>query len=119
MCTKSGGSSYRTLLALETNMLKMRQLALAMVVVPALIAALAAQTIGQPEEFNAIAIQNNNLGSGSDRVIMRVTRWSSEAERARLVAALQKGSDALLESLRDLQSVGVMLTKIEARPIRN
>jgi len=91
-------------------MLKMNQLAFAMVVVPVLIAALAAQTIGQPEEFNAIAIQNNNLGSGSDRMIMRVTRWSSETERARLVAALQKGSDALLEALRDLKSVGTIRT---------
>lgn len=91
-------------------MLKMKPLAFLMVVVPALMAALGAQTIGQPEEFNAIAIQNNNLGSGSDRVIMRVTRWSSETERVKLVAALQKGSDALLEALRDLKSVGTIRT---------
>ena len=71
---------------------------------------LAAQTIGQPEEFNAIAIVNNNLGSGAGRVIMRVERWSTEAERARLVAALQKGNDAAIETLRDLRSVGTIRT---------
>jgi hypothetical protein len=72
--------------------------------------AVAAQTMGQPEEFNAVAIVNNNLGSGAGRVIMRVERWSTEAERTRLTAALQKGSDALLDALRDQRSVGTIRT---------
>ena len=66
--------------------------------------------MGQPEEFNAVAIVNNNLGSGAGRVIMRVERWSTEAERTRLTAALQKGSDALLDVLRDQRSVGTIRT---------
>ena len=66
--------------------------------------------MGQPEEFNAVAIVNNNLGSGAGRVIMRVDRWSTEAERTRLTAALQKGSDALLDVLRDQRSVGTIRT---------
>ena len=49
---------------------------------------IAAQTNGQPEEFSATAIVNNNLGTGMDRVIMRVTRWSTEAERGRLTRTL-------------------------------
>ena len=56
--------------------------------------AVVAQTIGQPEEFSATAIVNNNLRAGAGRVIMRVTRWSSEAERGRLTRALMtKGAD--------------------------
>jgi hypothetical protein len=70
----------------------------------------ARQTVGQPEEFSAIAIMNNNLGSASDRVIMRVTRWSTEAERKQITAALQKGQDELLEVLRDQRSVGTIRT---------
>lgn len=69
-----------------------------------------AQTIGQPEEFNAVAIMNNNLGSASDRVIMRVQRWSTEAERTRVAEALKKGNDATLELLRELRPVGTIRT---------
>ncbi|HUQ87769.1 MAG TPA: hypothetical protein VM096_09430 [Vicinamibacterales bacterium] len=72
---------------------------------------LAAQTNGQPEEFSAIAIVNNNLGAGAGRVIMRVTRWSSEAERDRLTKALMSnGADKLLDDLRDMKSVGNIRT---------
>jgi hypothetical protein len=70
----------------------------------------AAQTNGQPEEFNAIAIMNNNLGSASDRVIMRVERWSTEAERTRVAEALKKGNDAALDLLRELRPVGTIRT---------
>ena len=69
-----------------------------------------AQTNGQPEEFTAAAIVSNNLGSGTGRVIVRVERWTTEAERTRLAAALQKGSDELLEALRDQRSVGTIRT---------
>ena len=70
----------------------------------------ASQTMGQPEEFNAVAIMNNNLGSGADRVIMRVERWSTEAERTRVAEALKKGNDAALAVLRDLRPVGSIRT---------
>jgi hypothetical protein len=69
-----------------------------------------AQTHGEREEFSAAAIVNDNLGSGAGRVIMRVTRWSTEAERSRLASTLPKGNDALLEVLRDMKSVGTMRT---------
>ena len=73
--------------------------------------AVVAQTIGQPEEFSATAIVNNNLRAGAGRVIMRVTRWSSEAERGRLTRALMtKGADKLLDDLRDMKSVGTIRT---------
>lgn len=70
-----------------------------------------AQTTGEREEFSAGAIVNDNLGSGAGRVIMRVTRWSSEAERGQLTRALLKsGSDALLDALQDQKSVGTIRT---------
>lgn len=73
--------------------------------------AVVAQSNGQPEEFSATAIVNNNLGAGAGRVIMRVTRWSTEAERGRLTRALlTKGPESLLDDLRDMKSVGTIRT---------
>jgi hypothetical protein len=71
----------------------------------------ASQTIGQREEFNATAIVNNNLGAGAGRVIMRVTRWSTEAERGLLTRTLLKdGPRELLDVLQDQKSVGTIRT---------
>ena len=72
--------------------------------------AVSAQSNGQPEEFTATAIVNNNLRAGAGRVVVRVERWSSDAERDRLTAALAKGPDSLLEELRDMKSVGTIRT---------
>lgn len=70
-----------------------------------------AQTSGEKEEFSAAAIVSDNLGSGAGRVIMQVTRWSTEAERGQLTHALLKGgSDALLDALQDQKSVGTIRT---------
>lgn len=70
-----------------------------------------AQTMGQREEFDAIAIVNNEMGSGAGRVMMRVTRWSTEAERGRLLETLTKsGPDSLLDVLKDQKSVGTIRT---------
>jgi hypothetical protein len=69
------------------------------------------QTLGQREEFTATAIVNNNLGAGAGRVIMRVTRWSTEAERGLLTRTLLKdGPRALLDVLQDQKSVGTIRT---------
>jgi hypothetical protein len=69
------------------------------------------QTQGVREEFTATAIANDDLGSGIGTVIMRVTRWSSDAERTRLVTALQKeGQRAMLDALVDMRSVGTIRT---------
>jgi hypothetical protein len=72
---------------------------------------LIAQTMGEKEEFSATAIRSDNLGSGAARLLIRVERWSTEAERARLAEALlTKGADALLELLRDQKPVGTIRT---------
>jgi hypothetical protein len=71
----------------------------------------AAQTSGQKEEFTAVAVVNNNLGSGAGTVLMQVTRWSTEADRTRLVnTLLAKGPMALLDELRDSRSTGTIRT---------
>jgi len=73
--------------------------------------AVTAQTNGQREEFSAAAVVNNNLGAGMGRVIMRVNRWSTEAERGRLSRAfLTHRADSLLDELRDMKSVGTIRT---------
>lgn len=91
-------------------MLSVKQLGVSLALIAGIAAGVIAQTNGQPEEFTAVAIQNNNLGSGANRVIIRVTRWSTEAERTRLAGALQKGPDTLLDQLQDQKSVGTIRT---------
>ena len=69
------------------------------------------QTMGEREEFSATAIVNNEMGAGAGRVIMRVTRWSTEAERGLLTRTLLKeGSARLLDVLQDQKSVGTIRT---------
>jgi hypothetical protein len=71
----------------------------------------AAQTQGVKEDFTAVAIVNNNLGSGAGTVQIQITRWSAEAERSRLVKTLfEKGPTALLNELRDTRRVGTIRT---------
>ena len=90
--------------------MRMRKLVLPAVIALAAVAA-AAQTNGTPEEFTAVAIANNNLQSGAGTVLISVDRWSSNAERNRLVTSLrEKGSDALLDELQDMPSVGRIRT---------
>src|SRR5262245_58134186 len=70
-----------------------------------------AQTHGEPEEFTAVAIVNNNLASGAGTVLMRVTRWSTDTERDRLINTLKsKGPDKLLDELSGMRSVGSIRT---------
>jgi hypothetical protein len=69
------------------------------------------QTSGEKESFTATAIVNNNLGSGAGTVLIDVTRWSTEAERTKLVNALRdKGPQALLDELRDQRPTGTIRT---------
>lgn len=64
-----------------------------------------------PEEFTATAIVNNNLGSGAGIVQIRITRWSTDAERMRLVSTLQsQGPTKLLDELSDTRPVGTIKT---------
>jgi len=62
-------------------------------------------------EFSAVAIANNNVGAAAGRVIMRVTRWSSEEERRALVTTLlETGPQALLKELQRTKVTGTIRT---------
>jgi hypothetical protein len=70
-----------------------------------------AQSASPPEDFRATAIANNDLATGIGRVDIRITRWSSEAERSKFAALLLKeGQDALLDALQDASPVGFIRT---------
>jgi hypothetical protein len=99
-------------MSLEDNMLTTKTLWLALAFAGTLVGpGLTAQTRGEREEFSAIAMMNNNLGAGTERVLMRVNRWSTEAERGQVTRAMLKGGpDALLGVLRDQRSVGTIRT---------
>jgi hypothetical protein len=71
-----------------------------------------AQTESAPVRYTALAV---NMGSPARwttlTVEMVVTRWSTDAERDRLMAVLRdKGADALLETFRDMPRVGYIRT---------
>lgn len=64
-----------------------------------------AQTRGQAEQFSASYTDLNSGRSGP--VQISVTRWSTAAERTTLTQTLfKKGQDSLLDTLRDMRSVG-------------
>lgn len=68
-----------------------------------------AQTLGQPEHFTANYVDLNTGRTGP--VQMDVRRWSTPSERTLLVQTLfKKGSDELLDTLRDMPSVGRIYT---------
>lgn len=67
--------------------------------------AVSTQTQGQAETFTASAIDINTGRTG--RVDISVTRWSTAAERDRLLATLfKKGQDELVRTLQDMRPVG-------------
>jgi hypothetical protein len=72
-----------------------------------------AQTMGSPEKFTAFAV---NMGSLSGRtsssvVDIVVNRWSTEAERGRLMSTLlDRGPDKLLDALQKNPKVGYIRT---------
>jgi hypothetical protein len=64
-----------------------------------------AQTNGVPERFTAMAVNMNNGGSGTIEIV--VNRWSTDAERTKLMTTLaNKGPEKLLDVLQDLPRVG-------------
>lgn len=88
-----------------------RLLSLLIVVLLAGLVALHSQTLGQKERFTAVAIVNNNLGSGAGVVQIDVTRWSTQSERTELLNVLKKsGADKLLDALQDMRPVGTIKT---------
>jgi hypothetical protein len=70
-----------------------------------------AQTNGLAEDFTAVAVANNNIQTGAGTVLISIDRWSTEADRNRLVTTLrEKGPDALLDALQDMRPVGRIRT---------
>jgi hypothetical protein len=67
-----------------------------------------AQTNGAPERFTAMAVNMSNVGrSGAGVVEIAVDRWSTDAERNRLVTTLlERGPEKLLDVLRSMPRVG-------------
>jgi hypothetical protein len=69
------------------------------------------QETAKKESFTAVAVVSNNLGSGTGTVLIDITRWSTEEERATLVEALRKqGPAALLDKLQDSRPTGTIRT---------
>jgi hypothetical protein len=66
---------------------------------------LPAQTHGSPERFTALAVNVTRGGTAS--VEIAVNRWSTDAERNRLIKTLvDKGPEKLLDVLQDIPKVG-------------
>ncbi len=66
---------------------------------------------GPPEDITAAVIANNELGSGMGTVQIRINRWSTDADRTRLITALREsGPQALLKELQKMPSVGTIRT---------
>ena len=77
-----------------------------------MVAGMAGQTHGDPEEFSAFAISMGAYsGSGTAQLIMTVNQWATQAERdAFFVTLKEKGAEALLEQLRRSKRVGSLRT---------
>jgi hypothetical protein len=77
-----------------------------------MVAGMAGQTHGDPEEFTAFAISMGAYsGSGTAQLIMTVNQWATQAERdAFFVTLKEKGAEALLEQLRRSKRVGSLRT---------
>jgi hypothetical protein len=71
-----------------------------------------AQTNLPAEEFTLFAVNMGMYTSGSTaNLIIRIDRWSSQAEHEQLFATLrEKGPQALLEALQDARRVGSIRT---------
>lgn len=71
-----------------------------------------AQTRGTPERFTAFAVNLGTPGPASAGTVeIAVTRWSTDAERDRLLAVLmENGPDKLLARLQRLPRVGYIRT---------
>jgi len=92
-----------------------RRVALALTLAGAVASASAlalAQTSGTPERFTALAVNMSNVGRpGAEMVDIVVERWSTDADRDRLIKTLMdKGPEKLLETLQDLPRVGYFRT---------
>lgn len=71
-----------------------------------------AQTMGDPEEFTAFAVNMGTYVVGTTaNVIITINRWSTAAERENLLTTLRlKGHDAFFNALKDAKRVGTVRT---------
>lgn len=68
-----------------------------------------AQTNGTPERFTATAVNMDRGGAGTLEIV--VSRWSTDAERSKLVQTLlDKGENRLLDALQSAKKVGYIRT---------
>lgn len=69
---------------------------------------LQAQTMGEPERFTAFAVNMSGIGAGqASSVDIVVDRWSTDAEREKLIAAfVEKGPKELLNQLQKTPRIG-------------
>jgi len=74
----------------------------------ALVAPLSGEPAGAPVRFTALAVNMGHPGpTGAGTVEIVVNRFSSDAERDRLLSVLlEKGPEKLLDVLRDMPRVG-------------
>jgi hypothetical protein len=93
-----------------SNMNKgLKAMLLASGVVAALSVIAAAQTNGSPERFTAMAVNMTRGGAGAVEIV--VNRWSTEADRSKLMSTLMnQGDDKLLSVLQDMPRVGYFRT---------
>ena len=73
----------------------------------------AQSNIAKPERFTAFAVDTSTLTNSArtSTVDVSISRWSTDAERDRLLAILHdKGQDALLSELQKLPPVGYINT---------
>lgn len=87
-----------------------RSIIVALVAVPlagTLSSRVTAQTKGTPERYNATAINMGSGPTGMGRVLVTVNRWSTAAEREKLLTVFRdKGPEKLLDALQDHAPVG-------------
>ncbi len=70
------------------------------------------QANGEPERFTALAVNMGTPGrGGAGTVEIAVNRWSTDAERDKLLnALLEKGPEKLLDTLQDMPRIGYIRT---------
>ncbi|MFI5178313.1 MAG: hypothetical protein ACHQO8_07110 [Vicinamibacterales bacterium] len=71
---------------------------------------LQAQSLKLPLRLSAFAVSMANIATGANaRVELVINRWSTEAERQKLITTFQeKGPDKLLDALQDTKAVGYL-----------
>jgi len=87
-------------------------ISIACLIATSLLAMPAAQTDGTGERFRAFAVNIGTPGrAGAGQVEIVVNRWSTDAERERLMTTLiEKGPEKLLDALVSLPRVGYFRT---------